>query len=223
MILPQVRIVRCQPKTHPCPHCGQRGRRKRRLCRRIRSLAYRQVAFLDVHYAEYQARCRCCKSFRCWPLDVPPKADYDQTVRQAVLDRIIDDGLNVQRTRAAIKRDFLLDLSERFVYACLRWKVAQLDLPAHRHRVIQTFSGTLCVDELHLGRFTLLLATDPISDLPVGFALVSRNDHKHMRRFLGNLKAWGLLPRVARQTHFTCQEDQGVAPGSSRPSRPPCV
>jgi transposase-like protein len=62
--------------------------------------------------------------------------------------------------------------------------------------VLQKFSGTLCVDELHLGRFTLLLCTDPIADLPVGFALVSRNDSDHMRRFLKNLKGWGLEPRV---------------------------
>jgi hypothetical protein len=62
--------------------------------------------------------------------------------------------------------------------------------------VIEQFSGTLCIDELHLGRFTLLLATDPISDLVVAFALVSRNDKKHMRQFLNNLKSWGLLPRV---------------------------
>src|SRR5262249_8169572 len=39
-------------------------------------------------------------------------------------------------------------------------------------------------------------ATDPIADMPVGFALVSRNDEVHMRRFLKGLKCWGLLPRV---------------------------
>src|SRR5581483_10041882 len=161
MILPQVRAVRCAPKSHPCPHCGQAGRRKRRLRRRIRSLAYRQVAYLDVHYAEYQARCHCCKYFRSWPLEVPPKAAYDGLVRQAVLDRILEDGLNVQRTLVALKRDFFLDLSEGFVYDCLRWQVAQLDVPAHRRLVLERFSGTLGVDELHLGRFTLLLATDP--------------------------------------------------------------
>jgi transposase len=196
MLVPQVRVVRCAPKTHPCPDCGQRGRRKRRLHRRIHSLAYRQVAYLDVHYAEYQARCSCRMSFRSWPLDVPAKADYDGLVRAAVLDRILEDGLNVQRALAAMRRDFFLKLSEGFVYDCLRWKVAQLDLRAHRQLVIEKFSGTLCIDELHLGRFTLLLATDPITDLPVAFALVSRNDEAHMRRFLSNLKRGGLLPRV---------------------------
>jgi hypothetical protein len=154
------------------------------------------VAYLDVHYAEYQSRCHCCKCFRSWPLGVPAKAGYDDLVRQAVLDRILEDGLNIQRTRTALQRDFFLKLSEGFIYDCLRWKVAQLDLRAHRLMVLQKFSGTLCVDELHLGRFTLLLATDPLADLPVGFALVSRNDGDHMRRFLKNLKAWGLEPKV---------------------------
>src|SRR5947209_19440620 len=98
MLVPLVRVVCCAPKTHPCPTCGKRGRRKRALYRRIRSLAYRQVAYLDVHYAEYRARCSCRKYFRSWPPGVPQKADYDELVRDAVLDRLLDDGLNVLRT-----------------------------------------------------------------------------------------------------------------------------
>src|SRR4051794_3399899 len=118
MLLPQVRVVRRAPKTHPCPTCGKRGRRKRHLRRRIRSLAYRQEAFLDVHYAEYRSRCPCRKYFRSWPIDVPAKSGYDDLVRKAVLDRLLDDGLNVERTRCAMKRDFLLELSSGFVYDC---------------------------------------------------------------------------------------------------------
>jgi Transposase len=196
MLVPSVRVVHCAPASHPCPDCGRAARRVRRLHRRLTSLAYRHKAYLDVHYAEYKTRCACRKTFRSWPLDVPPKSDYDSLVRNATLDRLLGDGLNVQRVLAAMKRDFCLELSEGFVYDCLRWKVAQLDLPAHRRMVLERFSGTLCVDELHLGRFTLLLATDPSSDLPVAFALVKRNDQQHMRRFLHNLKSWGLLPRV---------------------------
>jgi hypothetical protein len=194
MLQPCVRVRCCAPKTHPCPTCGRHGRRKRHLHRRIRTLAYRQEAFLDVHYAEYRARCGCRKFFRSWPLDVPAKADYDGTVRQAVLDRLLDDGLKVERTRAALARDFLLDLSSGFVYACLDWQLTQLDLPARRQRVVATFSGILCVDELHLGRATLLLATDPLADEVVGFAQVGANDQNHLRRFLRTLRDWGLQP-----------------------------
>ena len=48
-------------------------------------------------------------------------------------------------------RDFLLNLSDGFVYDCLDWQVRRLDLADHRRWVLDHFSGTLCVDELHLG------------------------------------------------------------------------
>jgi Transposase len=196
MLAPRVRAVTRAPRSHPCPTCGKPGRRQRLLCRRIRSLAYRQVAFLDVRYAEYTARCGCRKSFRSWPLDVPPRSGYDGSVRRAVLDRLLGDGLNAERTRAAMRRDFLLELSSGFVHDCLDWQLRRLNLPGRRRRVLAGFSGTLCVDELHLGRHTLLLATDPLSDEVVGFALVRVNDQAHLRRFLLMLKHWGFLPRV---------------------------
>jgi transposase len=189
------RTVRCAPKAHPCPLCGKRARRKRLLCRRLRSLAYRRVAFLDVHYGEY--RCRPChRSFRSWPLDVPAKSSYCPLVRRAVLDRLLGDGLNVERARQAMRRDFLIDLSVGFVYDCLDWELRRLDLPARRRRVLAAFSGTLCVDELHLGRHALLLATDPLADEVIGFALVADNDLAHMRRFLLMLEGHGFLPEV---------------------------
>jgi len=191
-----IQRIRCAPRRAPCPSCGRRGHRKRLLHRRVRTLAYRRVAWLEVTYAEYRSRCGCCKYFRTWPLDVPPKADYDTTVRQAVLDRLLRDRLNVEQTKAAMRRDFLVALSDGFVYDCLRWQVARLDLGAHRRLVLERFSGTLCVDELHLGEYTLLLATDPLADLPVGFALVGANDQEHLGRFLRNLARWGLRPQV---------------------------
>jgi len=197
-ILPreQVLDIRCQPKTHPCPTCGKRGRRVRRLDRWLRSLAYQRVAWLHVHYAEYRARCSCRKYFRSWPVDVPQRSDYDDLVRRAVLDRILLDGLNVERTRLAMNRDFLLPLSSGFVYDCLDWELGRLNLGSQRRKALKAFSGILCIDELHLGAQTLLLATDPIADRVVGFLLVRVNDQPHMRRFLRMLQHWGFEPKA---------------------------
>jgi transposase-like protein len=189
--------VRCCPKTAPCPQCGKRGRRKQILpSRRVRTIAYKQVVYLDVTYAEYRATCGCCKTFRSSVEGVELGCRYDNRVRQAVLDRILEDGMSVPNVRRALKRDFLLDLSEGFVYDCLHRKVQQLDMAEHRRWTLEHFSGTLCVDELHLGRYTLLLATDPLGDFPVAFALVEKNDQPHMERFLKNLKRSGLSPEV---------------------------
>jgi transposase-like protein len=188
--------VHCAPKKAPCPKCGKRGLRKRTLTRSVRTVAYKAVAVLEVTYGEYAARCGCCTTFRNRPEGVPPKAKYDNRVRDLVLDRLLKDGMSVERALASLRREFLLDLSTGFVYGVLRDRAAELDMAAHRRTVLGRFSGTLCVDELHPGRFALLLATDPLADLPVAFALVGKNDAAHMRRFLRNLKTWGLVPRV---------------------------
>lgn len=188
--------VHCAPCKAPCPTCGKPGRRKATHNRQVRTIAYKQVVFLDVTCGEYRARCGCCTTFRTTPPGVEPRALYDNKVRQAVLDRILDDGMSAERVIASMRRDFYLDLSDGFVYDCLDREVKRLDMADHRRWVLDRFSGTLCIDELHLGRNTLLLATDPLQDLPVAFALVAANDQDHMRRFLGNLKTWGLAPEV---------------------------
>jgi Transposase len=192
----QVVPVRCRPVAYPCPTCGRRGHRKRLRERFVRSLAYGRLLWLHVLYAEYTARCACCKSFRSCPPDIVPKADYDNLVRQAVLNRILDDGLNVERTRAAMKRDFLLELSSGFVYDCLDWGLARLRQTGQRNLAVKGFSGVLSIDELHLGKDTLLLATDPITDRVVGYSLVRINDQAHMRCFLRKLQYWGFEPKV---------------------------
>src|SRR3954463_13642396 len=193
---PIVIPLHCAPTKAPCPKCGKHGRRKRKVNRRVRTVVYKAIAYLDITCGEYAARCDCCKTFGNTPEGVLPKALYDNKVRDLVLERILKDGMNVEQTLESLGRESLLDLSTGFVYDVLHDHAAQLDMAAHRRKVLEHFSGTLCVDELHLGRSTLLLATDPLSDLPVAFALVDANDQPHMRRFLKDLKAWGFHPRV---------------------------
>ena len=195
---PGEKVVRvyCRPQCYPCPTCGRRGHRKRRLERYVRSLAYGAPLWLRVFYAEYTARCDCRKTFRSCPPNICPRADYDNLVRQAVLNRILDDGLNVERTRLAMKRDFLLDLSSGFIYDCLDWGLSQLGEAQQRRQALEHFSGFACIDELHLGKDTLLLATDPITDRILGWSLVRINDQAHMRRFVRTLAYWGFQPKV---------------------------
>src|SRR5262245_32100278 len=104
--------IRCAPRKAPCPTCGRLGRRKQVLRRRVRSLAFRRVAYLDLTYGEYRARCGCRSTFRTHPPGVGPRARYDDTVRQAVLERILDDRMSVEAALAALRRDFLLELSD---------------------------------------------------------------------------------------------------------------
>jgi hypothetical protein len=198
LVQPRVRVLRrrCAPRTYPCPRCGRPGRRKDTHTRRLRDLAYQEILIIELTVGEYRARCGCCKTFRSQVEGIEPRAEYTNRVREAVIDRLLDDGMSMERLRQALARDFHLDLSDGFLYDCLDWKVRQLDLPGYRQWTLAQFSGTLCVDEIHLGRKTLLLATDPLGDFPVAFALVRANDQDHMRCFLQNLTTWGFSPQV---------------------------
>jgi hypothetical protein len=194
----RVRVLRqsCAPKSFPCPHCGTPGRRKDTHTRSVRDIAFGQIALIEVTVGEYRAACGCCKTFRSHVEGIEPRAEYTNRVRDAVIDRLLDDGMSIHRLQQAMHRDFLLDLSDGFLSDCLDWKVRQTDMPAYRQWTLDHFSGTLCIDELHLGHRTLLLATDPLGDFPVAFALVRANDQDHMRRFLDNLRTHGFLPQV---------------------------
>jgi transposase-like protein len=195
---PRVRVVQrqCAPNSFPCPHCGKRGPRKYTHTRRVRDIAYGEVLIVELTVGEYRARCLCCKTFRSQVEGIELRSKYTNRVREAVIDRLLDDNMNMERIREALQRDFHLDLSQGFLYDCLDWKVRQVDMPAYRQWTLENFSGTLNVDEIHLGHRTLLLATDPLSDFPVAFALVRANDQDHMRRFLRNLKNLGFQPKV---------------------------
>ncbi len=137
------------PKKAPGPHCGRLGRRKDCHERIVRSLAYKAILLVHVTTAEYRATCDCCTTFRTPIEGITPKAHYDNKVRAAVLDRILEDRMSVQQVQRALRRDFYLDLSDGFLYDCLAWKTRQLDCAAYRRWTLAHFSGTLCIDEIH--------------------------------------------------------------------------
>src|SRR5215207_6562133 len=153
-VQPRVRVERrqCAPRRHPCPRCGVPGRRKQAHTRTVRCLAYREVLLVELTTAEYRAGCGCCKTFRSQVEGIEPRAEYSNRVREAVLDRLLEDGMSMERLKGALARDFHLDLSDGFLYDCLDWKVRQLDGADYRRWALAHFSGTLCVDEVHLGQ-----------------------------------------------------------------------
>ena len=87
-----------------------------------------------------------------------------------------------------------------------RYAIKQFDGNEFRQQVLDEFSGVICIDEVHLGKRVLLLASDPLADNPLACALVSKNDADHMRRFMQNLKSQG--PKQIKK-------------GRGRPSRRP--
>jgi hypothetical protein len=101
-----------------------------------------------------------------------------------------------ERVQHARARDFLRDLSPGFLADCLRWKVRQRDRAAYRRWTLPEFSGTPGLGEIPRGQLTRLLATDPVKDVPVAFALVSSDGHAPRGRFRRPWRGHGFAPHV---------------------------
>src|SRR6266567_5424794 len=82
------------PRRAPCPHCGALGNRKDTCSRTVRAIAYGAILLLHVTTGEYRATCGCCTTFRTQVDGIEPKAKYTNSVRDAVLDRLLEDHLN---------------------------------------------------------------------------------------------------------------------------------
>ena len=53
---PVVLPIHCAPNKAPCPKCGTYGKRTRKLPpRRVRTVMYKTVAFLEITCGEYRA------------------------------------------------------------------------------------------------------------------------------------------------------------------------
>ena len=74
------------------------------MLRKVRTVAYKAIASLEITRGEYAARCDGCKTFRNTPEGVLPKALYDNKVRDLVLDRILKDEMNVEQTLESLRR-----------------------------------------------------------------------------------------------------------------------
>ena len=92
------------------------GHRSAHTDRYTGSLRTQESLLPEVTYGEYAARCDCRTTFRNTPEGVLPKAKYDNKVRDLVLGRLLNDGMNIERALESLRREFLLDLSSGFVY-----------------------------------------------------------------------------------------------------------
>jgi hypothetical protein len=75
----------------------------------VRTIPYRAIAFPDINYGEYAARCDCCSTFRNTAEDVVPNPKYDNKVRDLVLERMFEDGMSSTTTRASFSGALLQD------------------------------------------------------------------------------------------------------------------
>lgn len=194
---PIIQTKRRAKKRHPCPTCGKKGWRKRIKSLLVRHLAHQVPAFWRIIVGVYAATCACTKFFTSTVEGVALRAGYTDAVRRKVVDLIVRDHLPLRKVQTHLKEDFALEVSVGFIYDCLNWAEAKIDKAAYWQWVLRNFSGVMCVDEVHDCGRTILVATDPLNDFTVDFAVNEKNDQPSMNAFLDGLKNRGLRVLVA--------------------------
>lgn len=186
------------PKYYPCPHCSQKGKRKRVIMRRVRHVAVLQRrCWIVVQVGVYKARCSCCQYFQPPIPGVPSGGRYSYEVRNTVANALLRDRLPYRLVQHRLEEDHRLTVSLGYIHDCFLWAHRQINREEYWQFVIANFSGVLCVDEVHDSGRTILFATDPLNDFTVAFQVVEKNDQEHMDTFLQQLKGRGLQVRVA--------------------------
>lgn len=110
------------PKDHPCPACGKSGRRIKIRTRTVKHLAHKRKVFIEATVGVYKTKCDCVKKYFTSTVSmVEVGAEYSNLVREKVIDLIVRDGLSNNRVIEHMKEDFLLDISNGFIYQCLEW------------------------------------------------------------------------------------------------------
>lgn len=195
-------MLKVAPRKTQCPDCGWTCRRRQCVKRGpIYDVSLDGLRVLVVTVGVYRCKRPGCERryFRKALSFAPPRGRYTCRARRLGIDAVKLDGLPFTR---AVKR-LARELSVNPVRSTLwEWHKAEGDLAtddASLHKwTTESLSGVLCVDELYDGEFCLLMATDPLADLTVGFQLVEKAevDAAKVAEFLDYLTAIGAKPEV---------------------------
>lgn len=186
------------PRLYRCPQCGMKGRRIKVISRWIPHVGLlNRRSWIHAKVGVYKAKCVCCKFFQAPIPGVPYRGRYSYEVRNSVANAVVRDRMPYRLVQQRMAEDYLLDVSVGYIHDCFVWAHGQIDTEAHWAFVVASFSGVLCVDEVHDAGQTILFASDPLNDFTVSFERVESNDQDHMNAFLQKLKDRGLEVQVA--------------------------
>ena len=187
-----------RPRLYRCPTCGTKGRRIDVVTRWVGHVrVVNRRSWIKAEVGVYKAKCGCCKYFQAPIPGVPYKGQYSYEVRNVVANSLIRDRMPYRLVQQRMAEDYRLELSLGFLQDCFQWAYQQIDREEYWQFVLATFSGVMCIDEVHDSGQTILFATDPLNDFTIAFEQVETNDQEHMDAFLQRLKEGGLEVAVA--------------------------
>ncbi len=194
----RIRRVRYSHRRARCQLCGRFAPRAWEASRTAIDVGLDGPVFLLVIVGVHH--CRCCeRHFRDQPPFLRPGAVYTERVRQKAVLSVYEDGMAVRRVTDRLARDFWVRPSEAMIRNWCHEYAEELDFAGdYQSRVVEEFSGILCVDEVYQGELALLLAVDPAvqdGDRLMGYQLIHGEvNRKKVEDFLARLRQAGIEP-----------------------------
>jgi len=121
---------------------------------------------------------------------------YSDEVRNVVANSLIRDRLPYRKVQDRMQEDFHLSVSLGYIHDCFYWAHSNICSEERRKWAVETFSGVMCIDEVHDSGRVLLYATDPLNDFTIHFAVNENNDQESMDKFLKEILAMGIEAEV---------------------------
>jgi transposase len=194
----RIRRVRYSYLRARCQLCGRFAPRVWETSRTAIDVGLDGPVFLLITVGVHHCR-HCERRFRAQPPFLRPGAIYTERVREKAVLSVYEDGMAIRRVSERLARDFWVRPSEAMIRRWCHEYAQSLDFAGdYQNRVVEEFSGILCVDEVYQGELALLLAVDPAipdGDRLVGYQLIHGEvNRKKVEDFLARLRQAGIEP-----------------------------
>jgi len=202
----QVHILDLAPEKEVCPWCGALARRHQVVDRGpIVDASLDGPILLRVKQGVYCCESRACKRrtdrkgfFR---KDLPftvTRGRYTLRARALGINGVKYDEMPFTKVVKRLAREFHIAPARSTAW---RWHKGEGDRAAdevnYQQWAVESLSGVVCIDEMYDGEFCLLVATDPLSKLTLGFQVIDGSvDSARVADFMRYLEARGIKPDV---------------------------
>lgn len=190
------KLLRITPDTCPCSTCGRNCKRRATGERHLIDIGLEGPVLLLITVGVYHCS-PCRKSFRSPLAFAPPGGRYTYRARAKCIVSVDEDKMPFRLVVHRVLRDFHIHPALSTVHGW--WGAAQQGYdqhPEYQEFVVSHFSGVLCVDGVHDGEFCVLLATDPLSDMLVGYEMASGETKEATEKLFNRLSAMGIEPII---------------------------
>lgn len=191
----RIRRVSAMPNKCRCPLCRKRVRRHDTYQREFFDIGLEETVLVVATVGLYQ--CPCGNCFTAELLEVPEKGDYSYRVREKALESLVNDSMTIHQTRERLCRNFHVVVSIGTLHGWHMGSGLGIDMRKYEQWAGEKFSGVVCIDEVYEESCCVLVATDPLNDIPIAYVIGEKSDRctqDDVRKLLGKSKA--ILPRA---------------------------